>query len=86
VIRDIQEKINLAPMAFPSVVFENIYHNFNKTISLLVGDFRYGCYGEDCKEYNNQQILNFDEFGYKNNPWIKKLLEGTFPKKCEVEK
>jgi len=86
VIKKIRKVINLAPLEFPTVVFENIYHNFNESETLPAKDFRYGCWGQNCNEYNNQQILNFDENGYNNNRWIKSLLEGTFPKKCKVEK
>jgi len=86
VIKEIEKVIDLAPMKFPTVIFENIYHNFNKSETLPSKDFRYGCWGRECGEYTDQQILNFDELGYENNQWIKSLLEGTFPKKCKGEK
>jgi hypothetical protein len=84
-IKEIQQHIDLAPISFPSVIFENIYFNFFGEYGEESRGFRCGCWSLKCKKYNGEQILNFDETGASHNPWIKKIIEEKFNKKSRFE-
>jgi hypothetical protein len=77
-IKKIQNKIDLVPVAPTSVVFEVIYFNFFGETGLPAFGFRYGCWGKVRNLYNGETILNFDENGVEQNPWIISLLENEF--------
>jgi len=85
-INEIMKVIDLAPMGYPSVVFENIYHNYFSEQGLPAQGYRWGCWQRDCPKPTNEKLINHDERGAGLNPWLKELLENKFNKKCKAEK
>ena len=85
-IKEIQKVIDLAPSDFPSVVFENVYHNYFSEQGLPVGGYRWGCWHRNCPKPQKEKIINHDEGGSGRNPWLKGYLESKFKEKCRGEK
>lgn len=86
IIKEISKTIDMAPMSFPSVLFENIYHNFTGKEPEIALNIRCGIWGASNKKYMGEDILNFDEKGVRYNHWIIDILAKKFIKKSEVEK
>jgi len=85
-IKEIQKFIDLAPISYPSVLFENIYFNFIGESGKSATGFRYGCWRENCKEYSGEQIFNHNENGSIKNQFIEEFLSNEFKEKSRFEK
>lgn len=84
-IRRVQEVIDLAPIEWPSIVFENAYFGFLGEKGELAKEDRYGVWSETKNHYSGELLLNFDEKGDSANPWLKRLVQNVFDNKCRAE-
>ena len=85
-INEIMEVIDLAPLSRPSVIFENVYHNYFSEQGLPAKGYRWGCWGQNCPKPQKERIINHDDRGSGRNTWLKEHLESKFKNKCKAEK
>ena len=85
IIKEIQEKIDLAPLSNPSIVFENVYFNYLNINGELAKKTRYGVWNRTNNKYDGEDIFNFDEYGDRLNNWLKPFVENKFQQKSKYE-
>ena len=86
-LKELHLEFNLTSGGEYTIITENAYYNYFEVPSIPLNNFRVGYWG---KSDNNippeAKILNHDEKGYTQNPWILDLLRTMFPKKSKFEK
>jgi len=86
-LKELHKEFNLTPTGEHTIITENAYYNYFDVPCVPVADFRIGYWSKSDKPISKTaKILNHDEKGYVENPWILDFLRVMFPKKSRFEK
>lgn len=83
---ELNKKFDLVTSGAHTIILENAYYNYFGVPSIDVSNFRIGYWGVSNKNIDPDAIiLNHDEKGFIQNPWIITILTAKFSNKCRGE-
>jgi len=86
-LKELHREFNLTSGGEYTIITENAYYNYFEVPSIPLNNFRAGYWGKSNSSVPPEaKILNHDEKGYNQNPWILDLLRTMFPNKSRFEK